>query len=87
MSAESNSENAASEKEKDAQKAEAKAAKDELAIALYYDPSANPEGASYPGVPLRHLSKAELEAQPAWIQKSIQAAPFYSAKPPKKETK
>lgn len=46
-------------------------------IARYYDETKNPDGAYFPGVPLRDLTADELAELPEWLQRSVDAAPFY----------
>ena len=43
----------------------------------FYDASKNPDGAMFPGVPLRDLTAEEFEALPLWLQYSVDAAPMY----------
>ena len=42
-----------------------------------YDPAANPNKETLPGVPLRTLSAAEVEALPPHLKRSLAACPFY----------
>lgn len=42
----------------------------------------NPQGAAFPGVPLRDLTQAEYDVLPRWIQASVGAAPFFEAVEP-----
>ena len=53
-------------------------------VVLYYDADANPNGLSYPGVPLTDLTKEQYEAMPKWIQKSVDASDFYRKTRPRK---
>ncbi len=46
-------------------------------IAYTYLEDRNPDGAYLPGVPLRNLEQAEVDALPKWLQLSIEASPFY----------
>ncbi len=46
-------------------------------IARYYVESANPDGASLPGVPLADLTDEAFDALPKWLQLSIDASTFY----------
>lgn len=46
-------------------------------IARYYDASKNPEGATFPGVPLRDITESEWEAIPDWLKPSIDESKFY----------
>jgi hypothetical protein len=46
-------------------------------IARYYNADANPDGAHFPGVPLRDLTEDEYEALPKHMQHSIDASPLY----------
>lgn len=46
-----------------------------------YVPELNPTGAYLPGVPLRDLTRAEYDALPVWLQRSVDRAPFYVAAP------
>lgn len=48
-------------------------------VAYYYLSSENPDGASYPGVPLCDLTQEVVDAQPKWIQKSLKASKMYKA--------
>ena len=54
-----------------------------MAIARYYDESKNPEGAVFDGVPLRDLTEEEFAELPAWLQASVDAAPFYRKTKPR----
>ncbi len=47
-------------------------------LAYRYNEKKNPDGGSFPGVPLRDLAVAEFEALPCWLQQSVDAAAFYS---------
>ena len=47
-------------------------------IVRVYVPEANPQGAFLPGVPLRDLTRREYEALKPWMQRSVDAAPFYA---------
>lgn len=49
-----------------------------MAVARYYDPKRNPEGAHFPGVPLRDLSEEEFKALPDWVQRDIDASGLYT---------
>lgn len=51
---------------------------DENAIARHYDESKNPEGRTLLGVPLRDLTIGEWQELPEWVQRSIDAAGFYT---------
>ncbi len=55
------------------------------AIARYYDASKNPEGAVLDGVPLGDVTEDEFAALPAWLQASVDAAPFYRKTKPRAE--
>lgn len=46
-----------------------------------YNPDANPSGASFPGVPLRHLRAGDVETIPEHIMKSIAASGWYTLVP------
>lgn len=46
-------------------------------VAYYYDSTKNPDGGSFPGVPLCDLTQEMVDAQPRWIQKSIKGSPMY----------
>lgn len=37
----------------------------------------NPHGATLPGVPLGDITQETFECYPAWLQRSIEACPFY----------
>jgi hypothetical protein len=50
---------------------------DTVKIARYYDPAANPDGASLPGVPLADLTDEQFINYPAWLRLSIDALPCY----------
>lgn len=55
---------------------------EQAVVAYYYLPENNPDGASYPGVPLGDILQHVYDAQPKWIQKSIAANPMYSEEKP-----
>ena len=56
-------------------------------IVRFYDASKNPDGAFFPGVPLRDLTEDEWQALDKRMQQSVDAAPFYvKTKPPKPPT-
>lgn len=46
-------------------------------IARFYVADRNPDGASLPAVPLRDLTEEEFGALPEWLQRSVDACPFY----------
>lgn len=46
-------------------------------IAFTYDETKNPDGAFLAGVGLRDLTTAEFAALPEWLQRSVEACPFY----------
>lgn len=46
-----------------------------------YLPDMNLEGAAIPGVPLRHVTQAEWDALPAYLQQSVADSPFYRRVP------
>lgn len=48
-----------------------------MATARFYRADNNPEGASFPGVPLRDIEKDEWERYPEWLQASVDASTFY----------
>jgi hypothetical protein len=48
-----------------------------VAVARYYDASANPDGLFFSGVPLRDLTDDEWNELPEHLQGSVDAAPFY----------
>lgn len=48
----------------------------------YYLPDRNPDGAAIPGIALRDFPASEFRALPLWMQRSIDAAPFYSRDDP-----
>lgn len=48
-----------------------------MTIARYYQDEKNPDSAALPGVPLRDLTEDEFSALPAWLQASVDAAPFF----------
>lgn len=50
-------------------------------VAYYYDASKNPHGAAFPGVPLGNILQDTYDAQPAWIQRSIDVSPMYRKTP------
>jgi hypothetical protein len=51
--------------------------------ARYYEAGKNPEGGMLPGVPLRDLTESEFAALPDWLQRSVDASPFYrKTRPP-----
>jgi hypothetical protein len=52
-----------------------------MTIARYYDATKNPDGAFFPGVPLRDIEAGEWEALSKRMQESIDAAPFYRKTP------
>ena len=54
-------------------------------IALYYYPERNPSGEHFPGVPLRHLTRAEWRALPRYLRASVARSPFYSRIKPQGE--
>ena len=59
-------------------------------IARHYDASKNPDGGGIPGAPLRDITQDEWDELPEWLQRSIDASPFYrktkpSASAPKAE--
>lgn len=53
-----------------------------MTVIYSYDETLNPDGSFLPGVPLRDLTQADLDAQPRWILPSIAAAPYYVAVAP-----
>ena len=55
-----------------------------MPIARYYDESKN-DGGAFDGVPLRDLTEEEFAALPAWLQASVDAAPFYRKTKPRAE--
>ena len=62
-----------------------------MTIARYYDATKNPDGAFFPGVPLRDLTEDEWDALSKRMQESVDACPFYRktplAAPPKAPAK
>lgn len=42
-----------------------------------YDEKLNPDGAYLAGVPLRDLTESEFVTLPEWLQRSVEACPFY----------
>jgi hypothetical protein len=48
-----------------------------MAIARYYNPEANPLDGMLPGVPLADIDEEIFNAYPEWLQRSIDALPFY----------
>lgn len=56
-----------------------------MAIARYYDAEKNPEGASIDGAPLADISEEQFAEFPAWLQASVDAAPFYRKTKPRAE--
>lgn len=48
-------------------------------IAYRYVADKNPDQGSFPGIPLRDLTKSDLEGQPEWLIRSVDASPFYRA--------
>jgi len=48
-----------------------------MTIARYYDEAKNPDGGHLPGVALRDLTEEEFSALPDWLQRSVDALPFY----------
>lgn len=46
-------------------------------IARHYVADKNPEGAFFPGVPLRDLTEDEFDALPEWLQRSVDAHDMY----------
>ncbi len=58
-----------------------------MAIARFYVEDNNPDGASFPGVPLRNIEDAEWDAYPAFIQRSVDASDFYRKTNPKPATR
>ena len=55
-----------------------------MTIARYYDASKNADGGHLPGVPLGDLTDEEFDALPAWLQASVDAAPYYRKTAPGK---
>lgn len=56
-------------------------------IARYYQEDKNEDGGALPGVPLRDITDEEFDALPAWLQASVDAAPFYRKSKPGKASK
>jgi hypothetical protein len=48
-----------------------------MAIARYYNPEKNPDGAFFAGVPLADLDEALFESFPEWLQRSVDECGFY----------
>ncbi len=48
-----------------------------MAIARYYVEDKNPDGAAFPGVPLRDIEETEFEQYPKWLQESVDASDIY----------
>lgn len=48
-----------------------------MAVTRFYRADNNPEGATFPGVPLRDIDKEEWELFPAWLQESVDASDIY----------
>jgi hypothetical protein len=46
-------------------------------IARYYIAEKNPDNGHLPGAPLRDLTEEEFSALPEWLQRSVDALPFY----------
>jgi len=59
----------------------------ESKIARYYVESANPDGASLPGVPLGDITQEQFDALPVWLQLSIDASPFFRKTPAREPSK
>lgn len=57
------------------------------AIARYYDPSKNEDGGAIPGVPLGDIDEETFASYPEWLQRSVDAAPFYRKTKPSKAAK
>lgn len=55
-----------------------------MPIARYYDESKN-DGRAFDGVPLHDLTEEEFAELPAWLQASVDAAPFYRKTKPRAE--
>lgn len=45
--------------------------------ARYYRQDNNPEGAEFPGVPLRDIETDEWELYPEWLRESVDASTLY----------
>lgn len=56
-----------------------------MPIARYYDADKNPEGAVLDGVPLADIDQETFDSLPAWLQASVDAAPFYRKTKPRAE--
>lgn len=56
-------------------------------IARYYLEEKRPEGAALPGVPLGDIDQDTFDAYPEWLQRSIDALPFYRKSKPGEPTK
>lgn len=48
-----------------------------MAVARYYDPEKNKEGAAFPGVPLDDVTEEQWASTPEWLQRSVDASPMY----------
>jgi hypothetical protein len=57
-----------------------------MSIARFYEEAKNPDGATLPGVPLADLTEEFYDAQPAHIQRSIDAVGFYRKTKPRAES-
>lgn len=55
-------------------------------IVRYYDASKNPDGAFFPGVPLRDIESDEWDTLPQRLRESVDASPMYRRTKPHTET-
>lgn len=51
-------------------------------VVYTYDPAQNPEDLALPGVPMRDLTQADVEALPEYIRAAIALAPYFVAVAP-----
>jgi hypothetical protein len=54
-------------------------------VVYRYLPERNPAGGYLPGVPLRDLTRADVEAVPGWLRPSIEAQPYFERVTPQAE--
>lgn len=53
-------------------------------IARYYDETKNPQGGTFPGVPLADIDQETFDGYADWLKASIDASPAYRKTKPHK---